>query len=95
MSVGTILMIIYFVFSISQSVPCVIKLIKTKKSNDYSLLNRLLQFIGLILLTLANTFNAVEKELQPLEIVSLIAGYVDLVALILENTLILRYYKRK
>ena len=95
MRIGTILMIIYFVFSISQSVPCVIKLIKTKKSNDYSLLNRLLQFIGLILLTLANTFNAVDKELQPLEIVSLIAGYLDLVALIVENILILRYYKRK
>lgn len=95
MRIGTILMIIYFVFSISQSVPCVIKLIKTKKSNDYSLLNRLLQFIGLILLTLANTFKALEKKSDTLEIVSLIAGYIDLVALILENILILTYYKRK
>ena len=39
--------IIYYVFSYTQAIPQVIKLIKTKSSNDYSLGKLLLQFIGL------------------------------------------------
>ena len=39
--------ILYYIFSYAQSIPCIIKLVRTKSSNDYSLFMRLFQFIAL------------------------------------------------
>ncbi|MBR4745482.1 MAG: hypothetical protein IK070_02115, partial [Clostridia bacterium] len=39
---------IYYICSYSQTIPQVLKLIKTKSSSDYSLLHIAIQFVGLL-----------------------------------------------
>lgn len=81
--------ILYYILSFCQSIPCIAKIIKTKSSGDYSLLNRLLQYLALLCWTvyLSGTINwSTEYYLA-------IIGYIDVVLLTIENILILKYRK--
>lgn len=83
-----ILIIAYYILSMCQSIPFIVKILRTKSSNDFSLLNRLLQYTALLCFTIYLTLGT-----DP--IIIKIIGYVDLAVLTLENILILKYYKRK
>ena len=79
--------ILYYILSLSQSIPCVIKLLRTKRSHDFSLLNRLLQYLALICWTIyLFTIPTTEMYL-------LVIGIIDVVMLTTENILILAFYK--
>lgn len=80
--------IIYYVLSFAQTIPCVIKLVRTKSSSDYSLLNRLCQYTALIFFTLYIFTNPSSL------LVTKIIGVGDLGLLTLENVLILKYFRR-
>lgn len=82
----TIFCIIYYVLSYIQIVPQIVKLIKTKSSNDYSLGMITLQLIALISWTLY-IFTSQQS------IVVYIGTIIDLVLLLLIDFLILKYYK--
>lgn len=86
--VAQIFIIIYYVLSLSQSIPCIIKLVQTKRSNDYSLINRALQYAALLCFTVYLTITETDWTIK-------IIGYIDVLALTTENILILKYYKRK
>ncbi|MBR6073188.1 MAG: PQ-loop repeat-containing protein [Bacilli bacterium] len=77
---------IYYICSYIQTVPQIIKLIKTKSSNDYSLGMLLLQFIGVLCWSLY-IFTSVQS------IVVYIGTIIDMILLILVDGLILKYYK--
>ena len=79
---------IYYICSYIQIVPQIIKLIKTKSSNDYSLGMLLLQFVGLTCWSLY-IFTSVQS------IVVYIGTIIDMILLILVDGLILKYYKFK
>lgn len=85
--VAQVFITIYYVFSLSQSIPCIIKLAQTKRSSDYSLANRALQYTALICFTVYLTITEPDWVIK-------IIGYIDVVALTIENILILKYYKR-
>ena len=78
--------IVYYVCSYIQTVPQVYKLLKTKSSNDYSLWQMTLGFIGLTCWSLY-IFTSVQG------IVVYIGTVVDLLLTILVDILILKYYK--
>ena len=78
--------IVYYVCSYIQTVPQVCKLLKTKSSNDYSLWQMTLGFIGLTCWSLY-IFTSVQG------IVVYIGTVVDLLLTILVDILILKYYK--
>lgn len=80
-------LIAYYVLSFAQSVPCIYKLIRTKSSKDYSLLNRLCQYTALLCFTIYIFTNPTSKP--SVEII----GVVDVVLLTIENILILLYRK--
>lgn len=83
----TVFLITYYILSFAQSIPCIYKLIKTKSSKDYSLLNRLCQYIALICFTIyifTNSTSTISVK---------IIGIVDLLFLTTENFLILLYRK--
>ncbi len=86
--IAEIFCIIYYILSMLQTVPCVYKLVKTKSSDDYSLLNRLCQYTALICFTIYIC-------LADTEVLTKIIGFVDLGLLTLENILILSYRKWK
>ena len=77
---------IYYVFSYIETIPQIVKLIKTKSSNDYSLGMILLQFIALISWSL---YIFTSKQ----NIIVYIGTIIDLLLLILIDYLILKYYK--
>ena len=77
---------IYYVLSYIQSIPMIVKLIRTKSSNDYSLGKIALQFIGL---TCWSIYIFTSKQ----SVVVYIGTIIDLVLLMIEDTLILKYYK--
>jgi MtN3 and saliva related transmembrane protein len=77
---------IYYVFSYIQTIPQVIKLLKTKSSNDYSLVMLLLQLIALISWSL---YIFTSKQ----SIIVYIGTIIDLVLLFFIDFLILKYYK--
>ena len=81
--------IIYYVLSFAQTIPCVAKLLRTKKSGDYSLLNRLCQYVALIFFTIYIFTNPTSA------VVTKVIGVVDLGLLTLENVPILKYFRRK
>ena len=77
---------IYYVFSYIQTIPQVIKLLKTKSSNDYSLVMLLLQLIALISWSL---YIFTSKQ----SIIVYMGTIIDLVLLFFIDFLILKYYK--
>lgn len=87
-TLASVLITIYYVFSLSQSIPCIIKLAQTKKSSDYSLINRALQYTALLCFTAYLTITEPDWVIK-------IIGYIDVLALTIENVLILKYYKRR
>lgn len=79
--------VLYYILSLCQSIPCIIKLLKTRRSHDFSLLNRLLQYLALICWTIyLFTIPTTETYL-------LVIGIIDVVMLTTENVLILSFYK--
>lgn len=77
---------IYYVLSYIYTMPQIIKLIKTKSSNDYSLGMILLQLIALISWSIY-IFTSTQN------IIVYIGTIIDLLLLIIVDFLILRYYK--
>lgn len=79
---------IYYIFSYIEIVPQIIKLIKTKSSNDYSIGILILQFIALVSWTIY-IFTSIQS------IVVYIGTIIDMGLLIFVDLLILKYYKFK
>lgn len=77
---------IYYVLSYIETLPQIIKLIKTKSSNDYSLGMIFLQLIALISWSIY-IFTSQQS------IIVYIGTVIDLVLLFLIDFLILKYYK--
>ena len=82
----TIFCIIYYVLSYIESIPQIIKLIKTKSSNDYSLGMILLQFIALV----SWSFYIFSSRQN---FIVYIGTVTDLFIVVLVDFLILKYYK--
>ena len=76
---------IYYVLSYIQTIPQIIKLIKTKSSNDYSLSMLLMQLISLISWSIY-IFTSQQS------IIVYIGTTIDLLLLLLVDYLILKYY---
>jgi uncharacterized protein with PQ loop repeat len=79
---------IYYVLSYIKSIPQIIKLLKTKSSNDYSLGNITLQLIGIISWSL---YIFTSKQ----SIIVYIGTVTDLLILMFTDFLIVKYYKKK
>ncbi len=79
---------IYYVLSYIKSIPQIIKLLKTKSSNDYSLGNITLQLIGIISWSLY-IFTSEQS------IIVYIGTVTDLLILLFTDFLIVKYYKRE
>lgn len=79
---------IYYILSYIETIPQIIRLLKTKFSNDYSLGMILLQFITLISWSLY-IFTSIQS------IIVYIGTIIDLLLLVFVDYLILRYYKNK
>ena len=77
---------IYYVLSYIETIPQIVKLLKTKSSNDYSLGMILLQLIALISWSL---YIFTSKQ----SIVVYIGTIIDLVLLLFVDFLIIEYYK--
>lgn len=77
---------IYYVLSYIQTFPQIVKLIKTKSSNDYSLGMISLQLIAIISWSL---YIFTSKQ----SIIVYIGTIIDLILLMFVDFLILRYYK--
>ena len=77
---------IYYILSYIETVPQIIKLLRTKSSNDYSLGMLSLQLIALISWSL---YIFTSKQ----SVVVYIGTVIDLVLLLLVDFLIIRYYK--
>ena len=76
---------IYYICSYLHVIPQMIKLIKTKSSNDYSLLTIGIQFIGVTCWTIY-IFTSVQS------IVVYIGSAIDMILYTLVDILILKYY---
>ena len=79
---------IYYVLSYIETIPQIVKLLKTKSSNDYSLGMISLQLIALISWSL---YIFTSKQ----SIVVYIGTIIDLVLLLFVDFLILKYYRFK
>lgn len=77
---------IYYILSYIETVPQIIKLLKTKSSNDYSLGMIALQFIALISWSLY-IFTSIQS------IIVYIGTIIDLILLMFVDFLILKYYR--
>jgi uncharacterized protein with PQ loop repeat len=77
---------IYYVLSYAETIPQIIKLLKNKSSNDYSLVMVLLQFIALISWSLY-IFTSVQS------VIVYIGTIVDFLLLIIVDFLIIKYFK--
>ena len=77
---------VYYICSYIQIVPQIFKLIKTKSSNDYSLWQVALEFLGLLCWSIY-IFTSRQS------IIVYIGTIIDLFVLILVDILILIYYK--
>jgi len=82
----TIFCTIYYILSYIQTVPQIIKLLKTKSSNDYSLGMISLQLIAIISWSLY-IFTSQQN------IIVYIGTIIDLILLLLIDYLIIKYYK--
>lgn len=81
----TIFCTTYYILSYIQTVPQILKLIKTKSSNDYSLIMILIQFLALISWSLY-IFTSIQ------DLIVYIGTIIDLILLIFTDLLILKYY---
>ena len=79
---------IYYIFSYIETIPQIVKLIRTKSSNDYSLGMIALQFIALISWSLY-IFTSVQS------VIVYIGTIIDLILLFIIDFLILKYYNFK
>ena len=79
---------IYYIISYIETIPQIIKLIKTKSSNDYSLGTILLQLIALVSWSI---YIFTSKQ----NIIVYIGTIIDLLLLLLVDYLIIKYYKFK
>ena len=79
---------IYYILSYIQTIPQIVKLLKTKSSNDYSLGMIALQFFALVCWSL---YIFTSKQ----SIIVYIGTVIDLLLLFLVDYLILKYYKFK
>ena len=79
---------IYYILAYAQSIPQIVKLIKTKSSNDYSLGMITLQFISL---ACWSVYVFTSKQ----SVIVYIGTVGDLLRLIFVDFLILKYYKNK
>ena len=79
---------IYYVLSYTYSIPQIIKLMKTKSSNDYSLTSIIIKILAVVSWSL---YIFTSKQ----NVVVYIGTVIDLLLLFLENFLIFRYYKFK
>lgn len=79
---------IYYILSYVEKVPQIIKLIKTKSSNDYSLGMVAMQLFALISWTI---YIFTSKQ----SVIVYIGTVIDLLLLVIIDLLILRYYKFK
>lgn len=77
---------IYYVFSYIETIPQIIKLLKTKSSNDYSLGMLFLQLIALVSWSIY-IFTSQQS------IIVYIGTIIDLLLLLLIDFLIIKYYK--
>ena len=77
---------IYYVLSYIETIPQIVKLLKTKSSNDYSLGMLLIQFISVTSWTIY-IFTSNQKTLVN------IGSIIDLLLIILVDVFILKYYK--
>ena len=77
---------IYYILSYIETIPQIIKLLKTKSSNDYSLGMILLQFIALISWSLY-IFTSIQSIIVYIETI------IDLLLLMFVDFLILKYYR--
>ena len=84
----TVFCTIYYVLSYIQTIPQIIKLIKTKSSNDYSLLMITIQLIGLICWSLY-IFTSNQS------VIVYIGTVIDLLLLLIVDFLIVKYYEFK
>lgn len=84
----TVFCTIYYVFSYIQIVPQIIKLLKSKSSNDYSLCMLLLQLISVISWSI---YIYTSKQ----NMIVYIGTIIDLVLLLYIDILIIKYYKHK
>ena len=84
----TIFCTIYYICSYIQTVPQILKLIKTKSSNDYSLWQVALCFVGVVCWSIY-IFTSNQ------DIIVYIGTIIDLILLILVDVLILFFYKWK
>ena len=82
----TIFCTIYYILSYIQTIPQIVKLLKTKSSNDYSLGIIALQFFALVCWSL---YIFTSKQ----SIIVYIGTVIDLLLLFLIDFFILRYYK--
>ena len=79
---------IYYVLSYVKSIPQIVKLLKTKSSNDYSLGNIGLQLIGIISWSL---YIFTSKQ----SVIVYIGTVTDLVILLVTDFLIVKYFNFK
>ena len=79
---------IYYILSYVETIPQIIKLLKTKSSNDYSLGMITLQLIALICWSL---YIFTSKQ----SVIVYIGTIIDLVLLLFVDFLIVKYYKFK
>lgn len=79
---------IYYIFSYIQTIPQIVKLLKTKSSNDYSLGMITLQFISIVAWSLY-IFTSIQN------VVVYIGTVIDLLIVLFVDILILKYYKFK
>lgn len=84
----TIFCTIYYVLSYIESIPQIIKLIKTKSSNDYSLGKIFLQLIAIISWSIY-IFTSVQNTIV------YIGTITDLLIVLFVDILIVKYYKFK
>lgn len=84
----TVFCTIYYILSYIETVPQIVKLIKTKSSNDYSLGMIFIQLIALISWSIY-IFTSQQS------IIVYIGTIIDLLLLLLIDFLILKYYKNK
>ena len=77
---------IYYIFSYIQSIPQIIKLLKTKSSNDYSLGMIIIQLISVISWSLY-IFTSQQN------MIVYIGTVIDLLIIIFVDILIFKYYK--
>ena len=83
----TIFCMIYYILSYIEIIPQIIKLIKTKSSNDYSLGMITIQFIALVSWSIY-IFTSIQN------VIVYIGTIIDLVLLILVDALIIKFYKK-